>query len=91
MDWESLSKDVIDSSQNVPYHTQVEELQLARKKDKEASADAAREQERTFAKQGGELQSLKSRLMVFLLYCRLPFAFVNCMLEHPRAEREEVE
>ena len=68
----------------------MEELQLARKKDKEASADAAREQERAFAKQAGELQSLKSRLMVCLLYCRLPCAFVNCVLEHPRAEQKEV-
>ena len=46
---------------------QVEELQLARKKDKEASADAAREQEHTVAKQAGEMQSLKSRLMVSLI------------------------
>jgi len=58
---------------------QVEELQLARKKDKEASADAAREQERTFAKQAGEMQSLKSRLMVSLTVgC--------CMLCCPRAQ-----
>ena len=81
MDCESLSMVVINlPHNNVPYSAQVEELQLARKKDKEASADASREQERTCVKQAGELQSLKSRLMVCLPYCRLPCAFVNCML-----------
>lgn len=45
---------------------QVEELHVARNKDKETSADATRDLRRTLEAQGTELQSLKSKAKVCL-------------------------
>ena len=45
----------------------MEELQRARNRDKEISTDAVREHERAITKQGEELVTLKSRVLVCLL------------------------